>query len=300
MDTSQTQSYEERILRVLVHIQSHLSETLELDDLARVAHFSPFHFHRVFRGMVGESLKSHIRRLRLERAAHVLKHSEQPVTRIAFDAGYETHEAFTRAFKTMFDMPPKQFREVHQPVPFEDVPSGVHYSADGRITSFRPLTPGDKPMDVEIKRLAPLRVAFVRHVGPYMGVGAAWGRLCAWAGPRGILGPNTRFLGICHDDPEVTPPDKIRYDACVTVGDDVKAEGDIGIQETIPGDYAVTLHRGPYENLKDTYAKLAGQWLPTSKRELRHAPSIEFYRNSPQDTPPENLMTDVCMALEDK
>ena len=81
-----------------MHIQHHLDEAVSLDELAALAHFSPYHFHRIFRGMVGESVMEHVRRLRLERAAHRLKFSDEPITRIAFEAGYETHEAFTRAF----------------------------------------------------------------------------------------------------------------------------------------------------------------------------------------------------------
>src|SRR5438132_9659308 len=118
------QAYKERVLRVLVYIQQHLDETIELDDLARVAHFSPYHFHRLFRGMVGESVMEHVRRLRLERAAHRLKHGDQPVTRLAFEAGYETHEAFTRAFGAVFGTPPSQFRAAHRELLFRQVPSG--------------------------------------------------------------------------------------------------------------------------------------------------------------------------------
>lgn len=87
--------YKRRLLQVLVHIQQNLDGPLGLDELAAIACFSPFHFHRIFRGMVGESLKEHIRRLRLERAASQLKVGKQPVTQIALDAGYSSHEAFT-------------------------------------------------------------------------------------------------------------------------------------------------------------------------------------------------------------
>jgi AraC family transcriptional regulator len=296
---SQThQSYKERILQVLIHIQGHLDEALSLEDLAAVAHFSPYHFHRVFRGMVGESVKQHVRRLRLERAAHRLKHTDQPVTRIAFEAGYETHEAFTRAFRTMCGRSPSRFREAHQAPPVPEVPSGVHFAADGRVERFEPLQPGGPPMDVQIKEIKPMRVAFVRHVGPYNEVGSTWQRLCAWAGPRGFLGPQTTFLGLCHDDPEVTPPDKIRYDACVTVHDATEPEGDVGVQEIAGGEYAVATHRGPYEKLIETYAALCGQWLPQSGRELRSAPGFEVYRNNPQNTAPEDLLTDIHLPLE--
>src|ERR1017187_8045820 len=125
MKTSTAADYHERILRTLLHIQAHLDDALDLDDLAHVACFSPYHFHRVFRGLVGEPVQEHVRRLRLERAAHRLKLQDEAVTKLAWDAGYESHEAFTRAFHNIFGMPPSQFRAAHQGAP--DSPSGVHY-----------------------------------------------------------------------------------------------------------------------------------------------------------------------------
>src|ERR1700690_3530349 len=110
MRTDTGESYQERINRVLVHIQQRLEEPLPLDELAGGASFSPWHFHRIFRGMVGESVKEHVRRLRLERAAQRLKSSDRPVVDIALEAGYETHESFTRAFAAMFEAPPSAFR----------------------------------------------------------------------------------------------------------------------------------------------------------------------------------------------
>ena len=108
MKATTLQHYRERILKVLVHVQQNLDEATSLERLAEVAGFSPFHFHRIFRGMVGETVAEHVRRLRLERAAMRLKHTDQPVTRIAFDAGYEAHEAFTRAFGAMFGVAPSR------------------------------------------------------------------------------------------------------------------------------------------------------------------------------------------------
>lgn len=109
MRDSTLQDYKARMLRVLKHIQQNLDEELSLEDLAGIACFSPYHFHRIFRGMLGESTREHIRRLRLERAAVQLKRSDASVTMIAFDAGYETHEAFTRAFKAMTGIAPLCF-----------------------------------------------------------------------------------------------------------------------------------------------------------------------------------------------
>lgn len=289
------QDYKARLLRVLVHIQDHLDEAVSLEDLAAVAHFSPHHFHRIFRGLVGESVMGHVRRLRLERAAHRLKHSDAQVTRIAFEAGYETHEAFTRAFAAMFGVPPSQFREQHRSWRERPVPSGVHFAPEGPPRGYQRIPRGDRPLDVRIGHLA-VRVAFMRHLGPYGDVGRTWGRLFAWAGSSGLDLRAPRVLGVVHDDPEVTPPDKVRYDACLVVDERVRPEGDVGVQ-TLAGEYAVTTHQGPYETLGDTYARLCGEWLPTSGRDLGAAPAVELYRNSPRDSRPDELLTDVYLPL---
>lgn len=291
-------SYKERILRVLLHIQGHLDEAISLDELAGVAHFSPYHFHRVFQGMVGEGVMEHVRRLRLERAAQRLKLTDQTIIRIAFDAGYETHESFTRAFTAMFGEAPSRFREIHAAMPLAKAPSGVHYRSQDRLEDFASINTGGAQMDVRTETIAPIRVAFMRHVGPYAACGATWDRLCQWAGPRGLFGPQTVFIGISHDDPQVTPPDRIRYDACFTVDETFVPEGEVGVQEIRGGRYAVAIHRGPYEKLGETYARLCGEWAPAHGQELSAAPCFEIYRNDPKTTPPEELIVEIHMPLE--
>ena len=290
------ESYRERVLRVLVHIQGRLDEPISLEELAGVANFSPYHFHRIFRGMVGESVKEHVRRLRVERAAQRLRTARQTVLEIALDAGYETHESFTRAFAAMFGDSPSAFRKNHSRQGLGRSPSGVHFAPDGKF-DFQPAQERRSPMEVSIKRMEKIRLAFIRHVGPYEDLEATWQKLMAWAGPKGLLGPNVRIVGVSHDDPEITPPEKLRYDAAVEAPDGIEAEGEVGIQEIAPGDYAVTTHRGPYQTLVQTYARLCGEWLPASGRELKSGPALEFYLNSPENTPPEELLTDIYMPL---
>jgi AraC family transcriptional regulator len=292
-----TEDYQTRMLSVLVHIQQNLDGALTLDDLAAVAHFSPFHFHRIFRGLVGESVKEHIRRLRLERAAHRLRHSGQPVTEIALDARYQTPESFTRAFHQMFVQSPTEFRVRHGMVMYGSAPSGVHFVAEGVLDSFRPARNNSPPLEVRIEQLPEMRVAFVRHTGPYEETDASYERLMAWAGRRGLLKPPVTVFGIAYDDPTVTAPDKLRYDAALAVPAGLTTAGEIGVQTLSGGKYAVVTHCGPYETLGETYTRFCGEWLPVSGRELLAGPALEFYRNSPQDTPPGKLLTDIYMPL---
>ena len=291
------QDYKRRMLRVLVHIQQHLDDSLALDDLASVACFSPYHFHRIFKGMVGETVQEHIRRLRLERAAGQLKLSGRPVTHIALDAGYESHEAFTRSFHALFGRSPSAFRSARRTLPLPAAPSDVHYAPGKPARGFKTTQPGRRPMDVSIKPMPPLRVAFMRHVGLYSTVGETWDRFLPVLGKDGRLDGECMILGICHDDPEVTPPEKIRYDAGVTVDESFVPDGEIGVQVIPGGDYAMTTHFGPYDKLGETYARLFGQWLPRSGRELRGTPCFEVYLNDPHSTEPEDLLTDIYVPL---
>jgi AraC family transcriptional regulator len=279
--TGTLESYQEQIARVLAHIDAHLDEPLPLEELAAVACFSPYHFHRVFRGMVGESVKEHVRRLRLEGAARQLLSGDATVLDLALNSGYETPESFSRAFRAMFGMAPSAFRE-----------------NGGKADAAAKWQPAGLPaVQVAVKRIDPLRVAYVRHIGPYDQCGAAWRTLMMWAGPRGLLGPDTVRLGISHDDPDITPAARLRYDAALVVPGSAVGTGEVAIQETAGGAYAVAIHRGPYERLSGTYAALCGQWLPASAREARNLPPLEFYRTSFEQAPPEEFITEICVPV---
>ena len=106
MKSDTVESYEARFLRAVDYLQQHLDERLATEEIARVACFPPHHFHRIFRGMAGESIQEHVRRLRLERAAQELKSLDLPIRDVASKAGYESREAFTTDFHAMFSMSP--------------------------------------------------------------------------------------------------------------------------------------------------------------------------------------------------
>ncbi len=285
--------------RVIEHAAAHLDEAVALDRLAAEACLSPFHFHRVFRGIVGETPLELIRRLRLERAAHRLVHSDQPITAIAYDAGYETHEAFTRAFRASYATSPTGFRQQKHPRIELAAPCGVHYDAEGSIQQFIPRDFGGRSMDVAIKNFPELRVAAVRHIGPYLQINQAFERLGQIAGGAGLIGlAHTQMLGIFHDDPDSTPADQLRSDAGITVSPDAPLPEGLAEHRVPAGSYASTIHVGPYEQLADTWARLMGEWLPASGRRIRaDTPSYEVYLNSPMTVPKDELRTEIRIPV---
>lgn len=166
------------------------------------------------------------------------------------------------------------------------------------ITRSTVLKIGGNDVEVRFEKRKPVRVAFVRHVGPYQECGAAWEKLLTFAAQHNLFTPETLRIGIGHDNPEVTPADKLRYDACLTVNDQFQPTDEIGVQELPGGEYAIVTHRGPYEGLPDAYRWLFNKWLPTSGRQRRSAPCFEIYVTDPTTTPPQELVTEICLPLE--
>ncbi|MDF1839441.1 MAG: GyrI-like domain-containing protein, partial [Planctomycetota bacterium] len=249
------------------------------------------------RGLVGEPLATHVRRLRLERAALLLRTGQEPIIQIALDSAYDSHEAFTRAFNRAFGISPSRYRD-GEPPRHLPAPSHTHFqSPNGGDITYEPIQYDMSSREIQIKTYPKRRVAFLRHVGPYIEVGPTWGRFCGMLGPLGLLGPETKIFGAPHDDPDVTPPDKLRYDACVEVDDSFEPKGELGVQELGGGKYAVLVHEGPYENFGQSYGELYARQFSDGKSKPGEGPCLEFYLNSPEDTAPADLRSEIWVPL---
>ena len=152
--------------------------------------------------------------------------------------------------------------------------------------------------DVRFEKLPPRRVAYMRHIGPYQECGPTFQKFMGYCQSKGLFKPGVMIMGVGHDDPATTPPDQIRYDACITVDDSFQPEGEVKVQTLEGGNYAIAAHVGPYEKMADTYRWFIDTWLPASGKQMRMLPMFEVYRNSPADTPPEKLLTEIHMPLE--
>jgi AraC family transcriptional regulator len=270
--------YSERIQRVVDHLAEHLDDTLDLDTLARVACFSPFHFHRIYRGTLGETVNDTVRRLRLHRAALDLLDRELSIERTARRAGYASQAAFTRAFRAEYGEPPARYRVSRR---------AVNINGERNITMYQ----------VEITDLPKLRVAMIEHHGDYQLISKAFERLATVAATTSLLRPDTRSIGIYYDDPESVPQAQLRSAACITVPDDWAPFGELTEAYIEGGRYARIVYTGPYSELKTAYDWLYQTWLPTSAEEPRNLPCLEEYLNNPRQVPAKDLKTAVMMPL---
>jgi AraC family transcriptional regulator len=297
--------YHKRVDRVIDHIRAHLADELSLADLAAVAAFSPYHFHRVFKATTGETLFELIQRLRLERAAAALSaHPRQTVLEVAIDHGFASAAGFARAFRARFGMTPTEWRaggarrwrarrqrktgkEVRKP---RTARRGGASQTRGKEVA----------MSIRVTQLPAYHVAFMRYVGPFgpHGIPDLWERLNRWADAHGLGGPGRIALGIAYDDPSVTAADKTRYDACVVVPADFQPDHLVDVMDVPGGAYAVAEFVGSAADIVPAWNRVFARWLPDSGYEPDDRPCFELYRAAPSlDAPPRHFRCDLCLPI---
>lgn len=272
----------ERIGRVTAYIHDHLDGPLDLDRLAEVACLSRFHWHRIYRAMTGETAAETVRRLRLVRASGELANTTKAIDDVAARAGYSTQAAFTRAFAAAYGMPPGRYRE-----------EGTH---TGLLRAAREANANAYP--VEVRDIPASAALSLPHRGSYMQIGRAFDGLFAALGQQGLIARASGLYGIYLDDPDAVPETELRAWAATVVPEDTIGAPPLEACLIGGGRYAVLAHRGPYADMRAAYDWLFGTWLPQSGLEARDAPVLEAYLNSPKDTPPADLRSEICLPVE--
>ena len=279
--------YEKRVNQVVDHVSAHLAEDLTLEGLARVAAFSPFHFHRIFRAVTGETLFGFVYRLRLERAALALvHHRDRSILAVALDHGFSSAATFARAFKTHFGMSATDWRGGGaERWRKRGKANGNQSKAKRRRTRHgAPRRTKEATMDVRIGELPRYHVAYMRYVGPYgpHGIPALWTRLYEWMRTHDLAGPDAVKLGIAHDDPAVTAVEKLRYDACVVVPSDFRGDKWVNVMDVPGGKHAISAFTSTAHEIEEAWGVLYRTWLPGSGYEPDDRPCLEVYRGNPE------------------
>jgi AraC family transcriptional regulator len=277
--------------RVLEHIDRQLDEHLELDTLARVANFSPFHFHRLFTAWFGETLGDYVRRRRLEVAAlRLVAQPRLPVLQVALSVGFGSTEAFARAFKTRFGSTPTAWRQ-SQVSNRDQLKSKLDEAP-------APASGNHGPMKVTIVDRQPTTVAYLRYVGPVgKPISDFWiTKVDPWMETNGLYG-RPRY-GISHDDPGITAPEKLRYDAAVEVPESFTGAGDHQMTVIPGGKYAVGKFKGTDKEIGQAWDWLLRDWLPSSGMQLDSRPFFEHYPvEASYDSKTGEFESEICIPV---
>jgi AraC family transcriptional regulator len=292
-----TRIYLNRINRVIDYVGVHLAEPLPLEKLARLAHFSPSHFHRVFRSLTGEPLHAFIRRLRLEQAVFRMLHGPKAtLTAIALQCGFASSSDFSRAFKQAYGVSPRHFSRdwlLQESKIRQDLLPNAGYGFGALPDSRNPDRFRVRLVDQPARRIAYERVIGSFEVPKLL---AAFDRLMAWGRRQGLV-PRAQLIGRPLDDLDITPMKKFRFDWCLVLPPGHDLDGDVSLG-VIPANRYATVHcLGDIHKEDRAWKYLFHAWLPGSGYQPADEPTLEVYRRQPLDIGWETFDMDCCLPV---
>ncbi len=276
--------YNKSINLAIDYINEHLNEPIDLKTIAQVAMISEFHFCRIFKAYIGESIGVYITRLRMERTAHLLRISDTTLTDIAEKTGYQSQQSLSKAFKKYFGITPSAFRHLNTYL------SKKATKVQQGIVKLHP-----QIVELNTKNLVYIRI--IAKYGSTLDYETAWNKLISFANTKNLLDGNSEYIGLSFDDPNITEEDKCRFYACITTNKKVKAEGEFGTYTIAGGKFALFVHKGAYSGLNALYQSIYADWVPNHYTQIRHSNPFEKYLNTPQEVKEEDLLTHIYIPI---
>ena len=317
--------HHDRVNRVLDYIGEHLDGELSLSRLSEVGCFSPFHFHRIFQAVTGETLNSHVRRVRLERAALLMKASPRKrITDVAMEAGFAGTAEFSRAFRKQYDRAPSTW---DRRTPLENskickAPDTLSFYPLEELASWRDAA----NIRVLVSRFSAFRYVYIRIFAPYANTRLidAYHALVRWLADRRTDFRDVVFIGMSLDDPAVTPSENCRYDLGVAfpkqpvgdglLGDIMRSRGRAAFavacpdaSECGPRSFSVrdlesqevaAIHcTGDLANVDRAWHYLYRIWLPSVDFEPADFPAMEVFVRLPEEIGWETFDLQACIPV---
>ncbi len=269
--------YNEKLNVIIEYINTNLDSKIDVKTLAEISHFSPFHFHRISRALLGEPIGAYISRTRLETAAKMIRYSSLKIEAIAYNVGFETPSSLSKAFKIHFGISPTAYRN-----------NKLFNLKKTNIMNATLNIKKPKIQDIEDKQCLYYRMQGAYQTLDYAG---AWKKLWEQVKAQKLFTKGIQHFGLPHDDPKVTDEDKIRYDACLIIHKEAKPNGDIGVKTLNGGKFAVFIYQGSYKYFADVYNHIFNEWLLNTDYELRDEPVRERYISNPERVAEDKLKT---------
>jgi AraC family transcriptional regulator len=269
--------YRHRINKVIDYLTQNLDKSISLEELASISFFSPYHFHRIFVAITGESVNNFTIRIRLEKTARLLNYSKNTISDIAFECGFSSPSDFSRTFKQYFGIAPSIYRrngEIHNSKICKELFPVNNYHCKMTKDELKNNFP------VEIRKLPKRRIAYIRVTNSFKEgvVLKAYDKLIKWAKESNLF-DSEQIFGMSVDDPLVTPKEKYRYEVCITIPENFEIKSTNFIETMIlpKCKYAITSVSGDFNFVAAGIKYLYTDWLISSEFEPEHQPGLELF-----------------------
>lgn len=296
--------YQKRINKVFHFISENLDGNLSLETVSKVASFSPFHFHRIFKTLTGETLNEYVTRLRIEKAASVLIHRKNvSVSELSKQYGFNNNSSFTRTFKKFYGVSPTTFREEH-PHTFSKIRQlkSKNGQAYPDLEKYICIIDNLKKWiamnaKIEVRTTPKLDLAYVSCIGPQH-LETAFSKLIKWATPKGLMqGENVKLATVYHDSFKITAPEKVRMSASIVLNEPTEVNGEVSLTSIAEGKCIV----GSFEIGVDAFEKSwTGLFLWMNENGYKKADKnpFEIYHNDFREHPEGKCIVDFYIPVE--
>lgn len=298
------EDYARRVNVIVEYICNHLTDSMELDTLAKISNFSPYHFHRIMKAFLGEPIGAFITRKRVETAARLLRYSNMSVQKIAYKVGYDVPSSLSKVFKQYYAITPTEYKMNKTYTIMKPLNVNVHLKLDEKVVN-----------------LQPKQAIYIRLIGDYKenNYTLAWQKLwqyvftskqfsvemeqiCQTTPKSEVLEKmlkegNIAHIGIYHNDPKMTGAKKQQADVCLALPFKMEPKGEIGVKEIAGGKYVAYCYQGPYDNLGEVYDTIYGKCIPNGGFQVDERPGFEIYLNDPEQTLPDKLQTEIYVPV---
>lgn len=298
------EEYKKRIVKAIRYVDDHLDEELSLEQVSEAAAYSPFHFHRIFRLMTGETLQQYIIRRRLEKSAFYLALRKQfSIKDIYLQSGFSGHSAFSKAFKNYYGISPSGFRK--------SVPESFHriiqeQSKNGQVSTVfsdylchieNLLNRTDMNLNIKVTELPEMHLAAVMSLGT-ANVETSYDTLIDWAKEKALFpDDHVKMISVYHDSFKVTSPDKVRIHACMLLKDRLeKQEGEVFPETLEAGKYIVGSGEVTLNDFEQCWVSLF-IWMNENGYAMRKAFPFEIYHTNFKEHPEGRMKVDFCIPV---
>ncbi|MBB6272502.1 AraC family transcriptional regulator [Pedobacter cryoconitis] len=296
-------TYISSVNKALQFMDENLDTNLSLEMISKVACFSPFHFHRIFKAITNETLNSYITRKRIEKIASVLiRQPEVSITELSLLFGFSSNSSLTRAFKKHYRISPSEFRQQKNSrfskiSKIESKNGQEHVVFEEYICSINHLKNWiEMNAKIEIREIAELELAYVTSIGK-QGITTAYDTLVKWVTPLGLLNnPDTKMVTIYHDSFKTTNPEKVRLSACIVLNKPLKVSGNIGKTTIEKGKFIVgSFVIGPAEFEKSWNSLFV--WMAENGYKKADRSPFELYHNDYRIHPEKKCIADFYIPI---
>ena len=276
---------------------------LSLKIIAEKAHFSPFHFHRLFKVIVGETVHNFINRKRIEKAAAYLLHQkDKNITEIAEKVGFSNLSSFSKSFKNFYGISPNKFKEESYQK-YSKICKTKSKNGQIKITFKQYLCSINNALNwlkmnakTEIKKVPRLDLAYISHKGKMEAIGSIYNKLVKWATPKGLINEETRMVTIYHDSPKITDPNNLRMSACIVLNDPIELNGEVNLRILSPTKCIVSrLEITPFQ-FQQAWESSFAFMIENGYKKSDVAP-FEIYYNDAAEHPENKFIVDLCIPV---